>query len=275
MSATKRWTLDDIKWDAFDPVRVDADVLKVAKAAALVEYNADDYAAYLCNVFSDDDAFQQAARDWAEEEVQHGLALGRWAMLADPAFSFDTAVERFRAQYRIDLDAQTSCRGSRSGELISRCMVETGTSSYYAALGDATDEPVLKSICAHIAADELRHYKLFYTHLKKYLDRDEVGTLKRLRIAWQRIGETEDDELACAYYAANAASGEPYVHERYSAQYLSRAYSFYRRRHVDRAVAMTFKACGLRPQTRFFSLSQRVAWVAFEFRSRRLQKAAA
>jgi len=54
-------------------------------------------------------------------------------------------------------------RGSRSGELIARCVVETGTSSYYTAIADATDEPLLKTYAGHIASDELRHYKLFYT----------------------------------------------------------------------------------------------------------------
>lgn len=271
MKTTKHWTLDDIPWDSFDPARVDPDMLKVAKAAALVEFNANDYADYLCNVFAGDESFQQAARIWAEEEVQHGLALGRWAMLADPSFDFDAAVARFRASYRIDVSAQISSRGSRAGELISRCMVETGTSSYYAALGDAAGEPVLTAICKHIAADELRHYKLFYTHMNKYLEREDIGTIRRLRIALGRIAETEDDELACAYYAANAAPDEPYVHTRYSVEYLSRAYSFYRHHHLDRAVAMIFKACGLRPQSKFFTMSQRLAWRYFVRRSRKLQ----
>ncbi len=275
MKTTKRWTFDDIPWERFDRARVNADLLKIAKAAALVEFNADDYAAYLHNVFRDDTDFQEAANEWAKEEVQHGQALGRWAKLADPDFDFDAAVHRFRAQYRIDIASEASIRGSRAGELIARCMVETGTSSYYAALGEAADEPVLKSICQHIAADELRHYKLFYTHLKKYLEREDLSTLRRLKVAFGRIVETEDDELACAYYAANTAPGEPYVRARYSREYMSRAYSFYRHHHLERAVGMIFKACGLRPQTPLFRVSQRVAWWLFANRARQLQKAAA
>jgi len=274
MTTTKHWTLDDIPWDRFDSARVNADLLKVVKAASLVEYNAWDYSAYLCNVFSDDTVFQEKSREWAAEEVQHGQALGRWAMLADPDFSFDDAVERFRSRYRIDLQANASARGSRSGELIARCMVETGTSSYYSALADAAEEPVLKAICQKIAADELRHYKLFYTYLKGYLESENIGILQRLRIAFGRIAETEDDELACAYYAANAAVGDAYVHQHYSREYLSRAYSFYRQNHLDRAVAMIFKACGLRPQTPLFRVSQKAAWWVFTVRSRQLSKAA-
>ena len=52
-------------------------------------------------------------------------------------------------------------RGSRAGELLARCVVESGTCSYYAALRDATREPVLRQICHHIAQDEARHYRLF------------------------------------------------------------------------------------------------------------------
>jgi len=275
MTATKRWTLADIPWDQFDPSEVDTDILKVVKAAALVEYNAHDYTAYLCNVFHDDPEFQEASRNWADEEVQHGEALAKWAAIADPAFDFDKAVGRFRDRFMVDVAADTSIRGSRSGELIARCMVETGTSSYYSALSEAATEPVLKSICQHIAADEHRHYKLFYTHLKKYLELDGISTFQRLRIALGRIVETEDDELACAYYAANAADGLAYVRERYSREYMSRAYNYYRHHHLERAVAMIFKACGLSPRTPLFKVSQRVAWWMFESRARQLQKAAA
>ena len=57
------------------------------------------------------------------------------------------AFARFRAGYKLPLDATASVRGSQAGEMMARCIVETGTSSYYSALEDATDEPVLKQIC--------------------------------------------------------------------------------------------------------------------------------
>ena len=159
------WTLDDIPWQRFDPERVDPDLMAVVKTAALVERNSSDYAAYLCNVFPQDAAFQEAARAWAVEEAQHGEALGRWAELADPSFNFRESFRRFSEGYRINVDATASVRGSRSRELIARCVVESGTSSFYSALRDATGEPVLKDICHRIAGDEFRHYKLFYSLL--------------------------------------------------------------------------------------------------------------
>src|ERR1700753_367899 len=180
MTTTKRWTLQDIPWDRFDAAKVNSDVLKVAKAAALVEYNARDYGDYLRNVFHDDAEFRGASETWVDEEIQHGEALGRWASLADPDFDFDHAGARFRRQYRIDVEAGASIRGSRAGELIARCMVETGTSSFYTALGEATSEPVLKQVCKLIAADEYRHFKLFYDHMRRYMSRESLGMMARL-----------------------------------------------------------------------------------------------
>ena len=45
--------------------------------------------------------FIQAVDTWANEEVQHGMALGRWAQLADPAWDFEAAFARFRAGYKL------------------------------------------------------------------------------------------------------------------------------------------------------------------------------
>ncbi|MEO8559098.1 MAG: ferritin-like domain-containing protein [Rhodospirillales bacterium] len=242
----KHWTLDDIPWDRFDASKVNADILRLAKAAAMVEQNGLDYALYLHNVFADDEQFRSVIDTWAREEVQHGSALGRWAMLADPTFDFAESSARFRAGYQLPLDATSSIRGSRAGELMARCIVETGTSSYYAALHDAIDEPVLKAICGQIAADELRHYKLFYSHMKRYLTREKLGTLGRLRIGFSRILESEDDELAYAYYVANGGS-ETYDRKRNTQAHALRAYRVYKPSHIQRAIAMAFKAVGLKP----------------------------
>ena len=86
-------------------------------------------------------------------------------------------------------------------------MVETGTSSYYTALADPTGEPVLQQVCRLIAADEYRHFKLFYDHMKRYLAREKLGLFSRLRIAAGRITETEDDELAYAFHCGNEPEG--------------------------------------------------------------------
>ena len=63
--------------------------------------------------------------------------MGRWAALADPSFDFDASFKRFTDGYKIPIEVEKSVRGSRAGELIARCIVETGTSTYYTALADA------------------------------------------------------------------------------------------------------------------------------------------
>jgi hypothetical protein len=137
------WTLDDIPWDDVDRSALDPGTVALIKAACMVEHNGADYATYLCNVFRGDDEFCAVARQWAEEEVQHGRALRRWAEIADPDFDFDAAFAKFTEGYQLPLQATASVRGSRTGELIARCVVEVGTSSYYSALRDSVAEPVL------------------------------------------------------------------------------------------------------------------------------------
>ena len=272
--ANGNWTLDDVPWSRLEPANVQSDILAVIKAAALVEVNALDYAAYLCAVFSDDPEFQALSRQWAEEEVQHGAALGRWAALVDPSFDFSAANARFRAGTRLPSGADgLSVRGTRCGELVARCVVEAGTSSFYTAVGDATAEPVLRFLCRRIAADEFRHYKLFHTHLRRYLDREGLGRARRTLVALGRMVESQDDELACAYHVANA-SGEPYDRQRAAGAYERRAFGLYRREHVRRMIAMTAKACGFSPGAWWVGAVEGIGWWLIRRRVIRLAKSA-
>jgi hypothetical protein len=260
------WMLDDIPWRRFEPAAVDPDLLCLAKAASLVEFNGAAYARHLCLVFADDPDFRRDAQRWGEEEVRHGQALARWAALADPGFDFAVAFSRFTAGYRIDFDRDTSRRGSRAGEMIARCIVEIATSSYYAALREAAEEPVLREICRHIAADEVRHYKLFYRNLEHCLARKPMGLPGRLRIAMARIAEARDDELAYAYFAANDADAV-YDRRRHGRAYARRASALYRAHQVERGVAMLCKAVGLGPRGR---LARGAAWLLWRIlRARR------
>lgn len=264
----KRWTLDDLPWHAFDPARVDQDLIVVAKTASLVERNSADYAAYLRNVFADDPEFRQAATDWAEEEAQHGEALGRWAKLADAGFDFHDSFRRFVEGYRIPVESTLSVRGSRSGELVARCVVEAGTSSFYSALRDATGEPVLKAISHRIAGDEFRHYRLFYDYLHRYLGQERPWLLGRLSVACGRFLEVDDDELAFAYHCANEPD-RPYDRAHANATYTRIASRFYQQPHVDRAVGMMLKASGVSPAGLIGRAARRLAWLHVRWHQRR------
>jgi len=270
--AARHWTLDDISWAAFDPSKVDVDLVRVIKTAAMVERNGADYGTYLGNVFAADADFKRAADIWAKEEEQHGHALARWAALVDPTFNADAAFATFTRIYRIPVESTTSVRGSRSGELCARCIVETGTSSFYSAIRDATREPALKDICSRIAADEIRHYKLFFAHLRRYLEREPMSVVDRLKVAFGRIAEADDDELASAYHAGTGATA-PYDRSSAAAAYHQRALGLYRREHVARAARLIAKATGLDGDGWLARGIGGVMWQVIKFRGRKFRDA--
>ena len=248
------WKLDEVSWEAFQPDAVDPVLLAAIKAAALVEYNAPDYVTYLKRVFRDNgpEILVDFER-WGAEESQHGRALGRWAEIADPSFKLEEAFARFRKGYTpahfTDPDAE-SVRGSRRGEMVARCVVESGTSSYYSAIRDATNEPVLKEIAGRIAADEYRHYKLFYDILHKQ-DEPDMPFWRKLWVAVGRVRESDDDELAFAYYCANVRpedeAAKPYDRATYSRLAARTGMTIYNRRNIQKLVQMVAKVVGANP----------------------------
>ena len=254
------WTLDDIPWAKLDRSKIDPDQEKLARAAAMVAFNAADDMHDLRNLFHDDPLFIEAADHWGTEKRQHGEVLATWAHLVDPSFDVDARFQTFRDGFRRDAEATQPIRGARAGALVARCMVEVGNSAYYTALGDACEEPVLRAICRKIASDEQRHYKLFYEHLKRYLEVDGLSTLQRLRVALGQIAETKDDAMSYAFYAVNAeVANTPHHHTTDNTEYLPRAYRDDKEPHIERGMAMIFKACGLKPHSRLFGWVNRGA----------------
>ncbi len=227
--------------------------------------------------FAGDDEFCHAARRWAMEEVQHGEVPRRWVEIADPAFDFHGAFTRVTEGYQLPLQATASVRGSRTGELIALCVVEVGTSSYYSALADSTAEPVLAALCRRIAGDEFRHYKLFLDHVRRYQASEWLGLWRRLRVALGRLIESEDDELAFAYYCGtptvDAGDPAPYDRKRSIRAYGGRTLTLYRFGHVERALRMVFKAVGLAPRGPLQAWSTAIAWRRLRLRARQLAAA--
>jgi len=269
------WALDDVQWAAFDRSKVEPWMIAAIKSAALVELNAPDYVDYLKRVFQGaDPATISSIEQWGREESQHGRALGRWAELADPSFSLDEAFARFHANYQPAHFAACggdSVRGSRRGEMIARCVVESGTSSYYSAIRDATDEPLLKEVAGRIAADEFRHYKLFYETLEAQSE-PELPFWKRVFVALGRIAEADDDELSYAYYCANVAAADtdklPYRRAVYARAQAATTMRIYRRNHVQRLVQMVAKAIGAAPHGTVAKIAGSLMWRALRLRAR-------
>lgn len=268
------WTMEDIHWSLFDSSKVTPSLLAAVKAAALVEYNAPDYVTYLKRVFADSGPATLASLEqWGREEAQHGRALGAWAEMADPNFKLEAAFARFRRGYtpaHFGDSQQGSVRGSRRGEMIARCVVESGTSSYYSAIRDATEEPVLQEIAGRIAADEYRHYKLFYDTLNAQPEPD-LSFWQKLKIAVGRVRESDDDELAFSFYCANVSPEEevlkPYNRKIYSRLASQASMSVYSRHHIQKLVQMVTKAVGADPHGWLANVAGALLWRRMAARS--------
>lgn len=268
------WALDDVRWSNFDASKVTPSLLASMKAASLVEYNAAAYVGYLKRVFKDaGDQTLDAIEKWGREEVRHGEALGRWAETADPGFNFQSAFARFQAGYKpphFQTEDAVSVRGSRRGEMVARCVVESGTSSFYSAIRDATEEPVLKEIAGRIAADEFRHYRLFYETLHAQ-DEPDLPFWRKLLVAVGRVNEADDDELSYAFYAANVPAEmeaqRPYRREEYARAYHAEAMTLYRRPHINKMVQMVAKAVGADPQGRMTRVAGAFLWRVMRLRA--------
>ncbi len=269
----QRWTLDDINWAGFDPALVNRDLVAIVKTAALVEANAADYVVYLSNVFRDNPELIAQLQHWGVEEQQHGAALARWATLADPHWSFDQALVDFQAGYQFTLEVTESSRGSRAAELIARQVVETGTSSFYSAIRDASAEPLLRDITARIASDEFFHYQLFARHFAAYQKHTPISLWARLKVAVTRFQEAEDDELGYAYFAANILPTDPgadFKAHDYGKAYWSRAMRLYRRPHIASAVRMILRAVHLRNNGLLARLATAGLWQVVQRRAAQL-----
>ena len=116
---------------------------------------------------------------------------------------------------------------------------------------------------------------MFYKALKRDLEHEQVGRLRRVLVALGRIFESEDDELAYAHFAANAEAKETYERRRHTDFMASVTYSHYRRKHVDRVVAMTLKAAGLNPQAAWAPWMSRLAYRLLRHRCTRSARALA
>ena len=85
--------------------------------------------------------------------------------------------------------------------MAARCVVETGTASFYRTLSTLSDEPVLARLAASISADEVRHYKHFYRYFLRYRDVERTSRISVFRALWGRMADVEAEDAFCAYKA--------------------------------------------------------------------------
>jgi hypothetical protein len=194
------WTIDDLDFSRIelDRIRDDDTLFYLACSASFIESGSDLYTHNLVDFFDGDEEVTAWLRDhWEHEELQHGRALRAYVNHVWPEFDWEPAFQSFLTEYatycKVELLAPT-----RGLEMSARCVVETGTATYYRALAKAASEPVFVDLCTRIATDEVNHYKHFYKFFRRYRQQERLGRLRVLGTVARRTWELKSEDADCA-----------------------------------------------------------------------------
>jgi hypothetical protein len=195
-----RWRIDDLDFSRIDRHRVrnDENTFYLVACASFVESGSDLYTENLLALFGDNPEVSAWLREqWEVEELQHGRALRAYVEHVWPEFDWQRAYDNFLAEYagycKVELLEPT-----KALELVARCVVETGTSTYYRALSRSVNEPVLQDLAARICNDEVNHYKHFYQYFRQYREREGIGRSRVLATLSRRTLEMRNEDADCA-----------------------------------------------------------------------------
>lgn len=200
------WCIEDIDLTRIDRERAlsNEDLMLLLCASSFIESGTDLYTSNLTSYFEDDEEVSSWLNEhWEPEELQHGRALKAYINRVWPEFDWDTAFRNFFDEYSKTCTVE-AFEPTRALEMVARCVVETGTATLYRAIGDCSDEPVLKEITDRIRSDEVRHYKHFFRYFKKYNAIERNGRLSVLGALARRVMEikNEDSEIALKHVFA-------------------------------------------------------------------------
>jgi rubrerythrin len=199
------WSIDDIPYGLLvrgqgrDLVRDDERLFYLLASASFIEITSDLYTGNLVEFYRcDAEIVDWLERYWQKEELQHGAALKRYVQTAWPEFDWEDAYRGFLAEYT-KLCTVEQLAGTRALEMAARCVVETGTASFYRMLSEQTGEPVLKQLAANISSDEVRHYKHFYRYFRRYQVLEQPSRTAVLRTLWSRVAAIDAEDAFCAF----------------------------------------------------------------------------
>ena len=195
------WSMNAIHYRdiAHEAVEDDELLFQIVASASFVEITSDLYTRNLTEYFRDDpDLVDWLAYHWEPEELQHGAALKRYVETAWPWFDWERAYAGFFAEYSRCCLLE-NLAPTRALEMVARCVVETGTASFYRMLTEAAPEPVLRQIAGNIAADEVRHYKNFFYFFRRYRESENPGRTAVLRTLWDRAQEVDAEDGYMAF----------------------------------------------------------------------------
>jgi rubrerythrin len=199
-SAQQRWSLDSIDWRAIrqDTLGEPDALFYLVAAASFMESTTDRYTRNLIDQFSGDDEITSwLERHWLPEELQHGHALRRYVLIAWPNFAWDRVYESFLEEFSAFCCAD-GLEPTRTREMASRCVVETGTAGYYTTLSRISRDPVLATIARRIAEDEIRHYKHFYRYFRRYQQAEPASRRGIFAALSNRLRMTDGEDSVIA-----------------------------------------------------------------------------
>lgn len=190
-----RWSLADLQLDRIehDKVREDWLIYYLVVAASFVETAAELYTSNLVHHFPDPQAREWLANRWRPEELQHGKALRAYVEYAWPGLDWERGYAGFFDEYS-RMCTMEELEASRALEMAARCVVETGTATFYTTLHSRAREPVLKQLTGFIRRDEVRHYNYFRSFYQAYQAEEQVGRLSVLRALRKRFTEAEQED---------------------------------------------------------------------------------
>jgi hypothetical protein len=198
--APTRWKMDDLDYSrvAREAVRDDQTLFYLACSASFIESGSDMYTHNLIEFFrGDDEVTQWLTQHWEPEELQHGRALRAYVEHVWPEFDWERGFRSFIDEYRHHCKVEL-LEPTRGLEMSARCVVETGTATYYRALSRSTNEPFFVALTGRIAADEVNHYKHFYRFFRRYRDQEGLGRARVLRTLSRRTWELRSEDADCA-----------------------------------------------------------------------------
>lgn len=202
IAASPDWSLDNVPLHAvnLESVRDNEDLFYMVAGASFIEIAADLYTRNLIDYYSDAPVIQAWLEDkWQHEELRHGYVLKAYTQHVWPEFDWERAYQGFFDEYSV-MCTTDELEDTQGLEMVARCVVETGTATFYTALASQATEPVLSGIAQRIRADEVSHYKHFFQYFKEYRKAQNPGRWKIFKALKRRIIEARSSDADCALW---------------------------------------------------------------------------
>ena len=194
--APVRWHISEIDFSRIDIPRIrhKGDLFYLVTSASFIETGSDMYTRNLVRHYS---AYPEVAewlqQRWEPEELQHGLALRTYVETVWPEFDWQTAFDAFFTEYGA-LCTDEELEEDRTLELVARCVVETGTTTYYETLRNLATEPVLADLANRIRTDEVQHYKYFFQYFRELQASQKLSRARIASVLYKRLAEMRESD---------------------------------------------------------------------------------